>query len=99
MCDYLKNFALDMSIGNKLPYIKEAYSVFQGYSSSRMDTQWMEYVYGTLTANNFEKFLKSGLKLGSNISGFAFYNVYRDLMATLYNLGILEKEDIEELFS
>ena len=99
MVNYLKNFSLDMSIGNKLPYIKEAYSVLQGYSSSRMDTQWMEYVYGTLTANNFEKFLKNGLKLGSNITGFAFYNLYRDLMATLYNLDILDKEDIEDLFS
>ena len=105
---YLKNFAMDLSIGNKLPVVKEAYSLIQGYSSSRMDTQWMEYLisavttWGKILSGNGEgkgdKAIKDALKLASNISGYAFYNIYRDLMATLYKLEILEPEEIEDLF-
>lgn len=96
---YLKNFALDISIGNKLPIVKEMYSVFQGYSSSRMDTQWMEYIYGIFNAKSVDKKVKYGLKALSDISGLAFYNLYRDLFATLYNLDILSQEDIDDIFS
>ena len=106
---YLKNFALDMSIGNKLPIVKELYTIMQGYSSSRMDTQWaVNLVSGANTwlkifsgegEGKGDKAIKDILKAFSNLSGFAFYNLYRDLMATLYNLGILDKEDIENLFS
>jgi hypothetical protein len=109
MLDYLKNFALDMSVGNKIPLVKEVYSAFQGYSSSRMDTQWAEYLISGVNTwkkilagegeGKGDKAIKDLLKAFSNISGFAFYNVYRDLMATLFKLGILDKEDIEDLFS
>lgn len=109
MSAYLKNFALDMSVGNKLPYVKEAYSLMQGYSSSRMDTQWAEYlisgadtwlkIFSGEGEGKGDKAIKDILKAFSNISGFAFYNMYRDLMATLYKLGMLDKEDIEDLFS
>ena len=106
---YLKNFAFDLSIGNKLPFVKEMYSILQGYSSSRMDTQWMEYLssaintWGKIFSGEGEgkgdKAIKDVLRLASNISGYAFYNIYRDLMATLYKLEILDPEDIEDLFS
>jgi hypothetical protein len=104
---YFKNFAMDMSIGNKLPGVKEAYTIMQGYSSSRMDTQWFEYLFGTITTwgkvfageeGQGDKAIKNGLKLASSITGYAFYNAYRDFMALLYKLDILEPEDIEELF-
>jgi hypothetical protein len=105
---YLKNFAMDLSIGNKLPYVKELYSLMQGYSSSRMDTQWMEYLSSAVTTwgkilsgegeGKGDKAIKDILKLLSNISGYAFYNIYRDFMATLYKLEILEPEDIDDLF-
>lgn len=96
---YFKNFFFDNSIGNKIPYVKEIYSALQGYSSSRMDTQWMEYLYSIFNTKSGDKRVKYGLRLLSNISGFAFYNIYRDVLATLYNLDILSKEDIDDLFS
>lgn len=95
---YFKNFALDLSVGNKLPVVKELYSILQGYSSSRMDTQWMEYIYKLAKTDNVEKGIKYSLRLLSDLSGIAFYNAYRDIMATLYKLDILSPEDIEEIF-
>ena len=104
---YFKNFVLDMSIGNKLPFVKELYSAIQGYSSSRMDAQWMEYLVGTITTwgkvfageeGQGDKAIKNVLKMLSSVPGYAFYNVYRDLMALLYKLDILDTEEIEELF-
>ncbi len=95
---YLKNFALDMSIGNKLPYIKEAYSILQGYSSSRMDTQWIVYTYNT--ASNFKKILdgegdwekaiKNLIKAASDLSGLPGYNIFRDAMAILDKLDLFD---------
>ena len=108
MKDYLKNFAFDMSIGNKLPVIKEAYSIMQGYSSSRMDTQWLGYLKkifditrkiaegkGEGKGDDFVKYL---LKFGSDLSGYAFYNAYRDIMAALNKLDIFTTEDLNEFF-
>ena len=95
---FFKNFLMDMSIGNKLPYIKEAYSILQGYSSSRMDTQWMVNAYYTATNvikhfegdGNWEKTIKYLIKSSSDLSGLPFYNVYRDAMALLDKLDIFE---------
>ena len=95
---YLKNFALDMSIGNKLPYVKEVYSTMQGYSSSRMDTQWLmsvNYVIKDITKiiegeGNWQKFIKDTTKAMSYMSGLPFYNIYRDAMALLEELGIMD---------
>ena len=105
---YFKNFALDMSIGNKLPVIKELYSILQGYSSSRMDTQWMEYLasavttWGKIFAGEGEgkmgKAIKYTLRAGSDIFGLPFYNAYRDTMALLNKLEIFTAEDLEEIF-
>jgi hypothetical protein len=91
---YLKNFLLDMSIGNKLPYIKEAYSILQGYSSSRMDTQWMVNAYYTAASvikhfegdGDWEKTIKYLIKSSSDLTGIPFFNVYRDAMAFLNKL-------------
>jgi hypothetical protein len=95
---YFKNFDLDLRVGNKLPVVKELYSILQGYSSSRMDTQWMEYIYKLAKTDNVEKGIKYSLRLLSDLSGIAFYNAYRDIMATLNKLDILSPEDIEEIF-
>jgi hypothetical protein len=102
---YLKNFATDMSIIGKIPYIKELVSIAQGFSSSRSDTQWMQ-TFSSVISNVFKmaqgngnpsKLLKDVVKLLSFVSGLPFYNVYRDLMATLNKLDILNKEDLEEI--
>ena len=94
---YFKNFALDMSIGNKLPVIKEAYSVMQGYSSSRMDTQWMQYLQYALNSKKPEKKVKYMIQFMSQISGLPFYNAYRDIMATLNKLDIFTAEELGEM--
>ena len=105
---YFKNFALDMSIGNKLPVVKELYSILQGYSSSRMDTQWMEYLASAITTwgkifagegeGKMGKAIKSTLRASSDIFGLPFYNFYRDSMALLNKLDIFTSEDLEEIF-
>ena len=95
---YFKNFAFDMSIGNKLPYVKETYSIMQGYSSSRMDTQWMQYLYSAITTRKPTKAIKDMIRLVSQISGLPFYNAYRDLMAALNKLDIFTEEDLNEMF-
>ena len=96
---YFKNFLLDMSIGNKLPYIKELYSILQGYSSSRMDTQWMvslvnswDYIKKIGEGDpDWDKTIKQILKLTSQLTGVSVYNPYRDGKA-LIDL-FLEDED------
>ena len=95
---YLKNFAFDMSIGNKLPYIKEAYSFLQGYSSSRMDTQWLQYLQYALNAKKPAKKIKYMIQFVSQLSGLPFYNAYRDLMAALNKFHIFTADDLNEMF-
>lgn len=105
---YLTNFTSDMSIIGKIPYLKELPSLLQGYSPSRTDTQWMEsLVYAgeawkkIFTGEGEGKGVKAvehSLRAFSNVSGLAFFNVYRDLMAALNKLDILTAEELEELF-
>ena len=92
-------------ISAKIPYIKELMSFFQGYSANRMDTQWMEQlakVFGDLgkiasgKGIKAEKGQKDILKLFSTISGLPFYNVYRDTLAGMKHLGIIDAEELEE---
>ena len=103
---YFKNFALDMSIGNKIPYVKEMYSLLQGFSSSRTDTQWMEELTRSLTTwykifngkSHPSTAIKYSIKTISTFTGLPFYNVYRDLMATLNKLDLFTEEDLNEMF-
>lgn len=103
---YLANFAADMSIIGKIPYLKDGLSILQGYSSSRSDLQWMESAYKTYTGiakhlhgeGNPIYTIKNFLKTFSYISGLPFFNAYRDLMALLNKLDILSSEELEEMF-
>lgn len=95
---YFKNFAFDMSIGNKIPYVKDLYSLLQGYSSSRMDTQWAQYLQYALNAKTPAKKLKYMIQFTSQLSGLPFYNVYRDTMAALNKLDLFTEEDLNEMF-
>jgi hypothetical protein len=103
---YFSNFGQDMSITGKIPYIKELHSLFKGFSASRTDTQWMESLTKSLTEwgkiattdkGNPAKAVKETFRTFSYISGLPFYNAYRDIMAGLDNVGILETEDLEEM--
>ena len=104
---YLKNFASNMSILNKIPYAREAVSMLQGYSSSRTDTQWLQYATYAVTGlaknlqgegNPYTTF-KNLLRAVSYGSGVPLYNVWRDSTALLDKVDALTVEDIEEMFN
>ena len=103
---YLANFAADMSIIGKIPYLKDGLSILQGYSPSRSDVQWMESAYKTYTGiakhlqgeGNPVTTIKNGLKTFSYVSGLPFFNAYRDAMAALDKMDILSSEELEEMF-
>jgi hypothetical protein len=94
---YLKNFAFDLSIGNKIPWVKELYSLMQGYSSSRLDTQWAQYLYSAINAKKPSNRIKNSIRLISQLSGIPFYNVYRDPMAALSKLDLFTEKDLNEM--
>ena len=103
---YLANFAADMSIVGKIPYLKDGLSILQGYSPSRSDVQWMQSAYKTYLGiakhlqgeGNPVTTIKNGIKTISYLSGLPFYNAYRDAMAILDKLDILSAEELEEAF-
>ena len=103
---YLSNFAADMSITAKIPLLKEAVSVAQGFTSSRSDTEWMQSIGYALKGwvkvaqgdGNPASTIKHSIRSLTYLSGLPFYNAYRDLMATLDKLEILTTEDLEEIF-
>jgi hypothetical protein len=102
---YLSNFAFDMSITAKIPYIKEFTSVLQGFSTSRTDTQWMQSIGYALKGwskvafgnGNPTSAMKNSLRSLAYLTGLPFYNAYRDFMAGLNKLDILTAEELEEL--
>lgn len=104
---YLENLALNQSILNKIPYAKEMISLLQGFSSSRMDTQWMQYFAYTINGvaklmngeGNAYTTLKNGIKATSYLSGIPFYNAWRDVNATLNKFNVLTLEEQEEMFN
>lgn len=84
---YLSNFAQDMSVIGKIPYIKDIISMFQGYGASRTDVAWMQSIYYAMSGTwklftsddgNPAKVIKNWVKTTSYMSGLPFYNVYRD---------------------
>lgn len=103
---YLANFAADMSIVGKIPYLKDGLSILQGYSPSRSDLQWMQSAYYALSGirkhlqgeGNPVATVKNSIKTFSYLSGLPFYNAYRDTMATLDKLDIISSEELEEMF-
>ena len=103
---YFANFAADMSIVGKIPYLKDGLSILQGYSPSRSDVQWMQSAYYALLGmskhlqgeGNPVTTIKNSLKTFSYLSGLSFYNAYRDVMATLDKLDILSSVELEEMF-
>jgi hypothetical protein len=102
---YLGNFASDMSITGKIPYIKEIHSLIKGYSVSRSELAWMESSYKAITGiyknlqgkGNPVTSMKNSLKSISYLSGLPFYNAYRDAMAALDKLDLFTTEDLNEM--
>ena len=104
---YLKNFATDMSFIAKVPYLKDAISILQGYSSTRTDTQWMSSFYyaGTGLIKNFQgkgnayTTFKNFMKGFSYVSGLSFYNAWRDSISLLNKTEILTVDELEDAFN
>jgi hypothetical protein len=89
----LENFALNSSFINKIPYVNLIISIAQGFSASRVETDWMESTVKGIKEifklfsgeGSGEKAFKHLLKALSDATGIAGYNIYRDVMA-LYKL-------------
>ena len=102
---YFSNFANDMSITAKIPFIKEFHSVIQGFSISRTDAQWMEEMTKAITTwykifngkGNAKTAIKYSIKAISDLSGLPIYNVYRDAMAALNKLDLFTEEELNEM--
>ena len=90
---FLANMASNSSIINKLPYFNQITSFLSGFSSSRMETDWMEktvtgvkQLYKWMFEDGSgEKAFKTLLDAASNATGIGLFNLYRDATA-LYNL-------------
>ena len=104
---YLENVYLNMSIINKIPYAKEAISLLQGFTSNRMDTQWMQYFsyaakgWGKMLSGegNAYKTLQNTIKGFSYGFGIPIHNLTRDIKAVLDKMGILTEEELEDMFN
>lgn len=102
---YIGNLTSELGVLGKIPYIKEFISYLNGFSSTRTDTQWMEQFSNTVNGiaklisgkGNLYTVTKNLLRTLSSISGLPIYNVYRDVIAGMDKLGILEEEDLEEM--
>jgi hypothetical protein len=89
----LTNFLSNTSVLNKLPYISNISSILQGFTPSRVDTDWMvsavkagREMYKLFTGEgSTEKAIKNALKVLSDSTGIAAYNVYRDIQS-MYEL-------------
>lgn len=102
---YLSNFASDMSLTAKIPYIKELHSIIKGYGLSKTELEWADSAYKAVTG--FYKYLqgkgnpsttiKNTLKTMSYLSTLPFYTVYRDNMAIFNKLDLFNEEDLNEI--
>ena len=99
---FLENFLTNQSIAAKIPWLKEAVSIAQGFSSSRLDTQGMQAFANAVKQilklaqgdGSWGKTIKSGLQSTSYLSGLPFYNAYRDALAFF---DWLTPEELDEM--
>lgn len=85
----LGNLQSELHLYNKIPYINAISSAVAGFSSSRMDTKWLEDSTKAIKEllklmageGSGEKFAKYALKGGSEASGIGIYNLLRDIEA------------------
>ena len=104
---YLENLYNNMSVLSKIPYAKEVISALQGFASSRIDTQWMQYFAYSIKgianlmsgSGNAYTTTKNLLKAVSYATGVPGYNIWRDANALLDKLGIISIEELEEMFN
>ena len=100
---YLKNFGMDMELTSKIPYIKELWSLAQGFDSTRTDTQGISYLVKAcrnimLSKGKPATTLKYATQGLSYLSGLPFYNAFRDILATMHKFDLLTAENFNEMF-
>jgi hypothetical protein len=92
---FLESFGSNMGITTKIPYVKDLISILQGFTSSRMDTQWMQnltYAFKDWMKifkgeGNLYKAVYRTLSTVSQVSGIAGGNAMRELVSA-WNLTI-----------
>ena len=103
----LKNFASNMSVIGKIPFLKDIVSLFSGYSASRLDMQGFQsavYAYNSFRKNlkgegNVATTIKHSMKAYSSLMGVPVFNPYRDATALFDKLGIITYEELEDLMN
>jgi hypothetical protein len=101
---YLENFATNQSILAKIPWLKEAISIVQGFSPSRMDTQGMQTFANafkqtwklTQGEGSWGKTIKSHVQAFSYLTGLPFYNAWRDFWASIDKF-LVHDEELDEI--
>lgn len=104
---YLENLYSNMSVLSKIPYLKEAISILQGYTSSNMDTQWMQYFAYSIKGvgklmegeGNAYTTMRNALKGISYATGVPLFNIGRDIISAFDKTGLLSFEDLEDMFN
>ena len=90
------NLWQDLAPYNKLPFLRDAVSIFQGFSNKRMDTEWLEYWMQAINA--FKKDVGEGsitwgtaykcMRALGTLTGLPFSNAARDGIA-LWNTFVV----------
>ena len=91
------NLIQDLAPWNKLPFLRDAVSIIQGFSNKRMDTEWMEYWMQAINA--VIKDFKDGdfrwgtafkaMRALSTVTGLPVANTARDAIA-LWNTFVVQ---------
>ena len=102
--EFLINWGLNMGLLGKIPYFKEFVSMWQGYDTTRTETQAIKSFYDAVDAwkkvfaegkaGQSPKAVKNTIRSISDLSGLPFYTVYKQMV----NFRILDEEDIKEMF-
>lgn len=103
---FFENFARNMDVLGKIPYWKEIIGALQGFTQSRLETQWMQYTVYALNGmvkllngegGNAYTTLRNAIRALSSASGLPVYNLWRELESVFNRTGILEVEELKEL--
>lgn len=83
------NLVQDLVLHNKLPYVRDIVSIWQGFTNKRMDTEWVDYIKRGWTA--FQKVLDGEeltwgtaytlMRAMSTTTGLPLSNLARDTVA------------------
>jgi hypothetical protein len=103
--EYFRNLFWELEVFSKMPGLgKTITSAIQGFDSTRADTDLISSTVGTIMDIGDKIFrdkgkgyslFKNSLKVLDAL-GYPFYNLYRDAIAGLDKLGIVEEENLKD---